>query len=93
MRKTCLIIGRASQNQLWEVDLDLPFKSVSRQHAVILYNFAVRRWEIRCLSRKNLIKVDGERYAFRDKDIWLKDRSVLEICHEKMMFCLVERDD
>lgn len=37
--------------------------------------------------------MDGERYAFRDKDIWLKDRSVLEVCHEKMMFCMVERDD
>lgn len=44
VRKTSLIIGRASEHNLWEVDLDLPYKSVSRQHAVILYNFAAKRW-------------------------------------------------
>jgi hypothetical protein len=43
----------------YKVDLELPYRSVSRQHALIIYNFESQRWEIRCLSKKNLIKVDG----------------------------------
>lgn len=43
----------------FKVDLELPYRSVSRQHALIIYNFEAQRWEVRCLSKKNLIKVDG----------------------------------
>lgn len=57
---------------------------------MILYNFEAKKWEIRCLSKKNLIKIDGERFAFRDQDIFLKDRSVIEVGPENFIFCLAE---
>ena len=90
IKSLSIIIGRAGGQGLqnWKVDLELPYKSISRQHAVILYNFEASRWEIRCLSRKNLIKVDGERFAFRDKDIFLKDKTMIEVGVETFMFCL-----
>jgi hypothetical protein len=66
-------------NKTYKVDLDLNYKSVSRQHAVITYNFEAGRWEIRCLSKKNLMKVDNERYAWGDKNIWLRNKSTVQI--------------
>lgn len=90
MSSITTIIGRSGYNNNWEVDLDLPYRDVSRQHAAILFNFVQRRWEIRCLSRKNLIKVDGEKFAFRDQDIFLKDQSVIQVGPESFVFCLAE---
>ena len=38
---------------VWHVDLDLGhLKKVSRQHALIIYNFEASLWEIKCISRK-----------------------------------------
>jgi hypothetical protein len=70
----------------YKVDLELPYRSVSRQHAVVLFNFEAQRWEVRCLSKKNLIKVDGERFAYGDKNIWLRNKSELQVGPEKMVF-------
>jgi hypothetical protein len=61
------------------VDLELPYRSISRQHAAIVFNFEMQRWELRCLSKKNLIKVDGERFAYGDKNVWLRNKSEVQI--------------
>ena len=80
--KTIFFIGRnekkvirAEKTRGHTVDLDLPYKSVSRQHALILFNFEANKWEIRCLSRKNMIKIDDDRIAWGDKNIWIKNKT------------------
>lgn len=60
--KLFCIIGRAPTHYhqpnanlpvIWHVDLDLGhLKKVSRQHALIIYNFEDAFWEIKCISRK-----------------------------------------
>lgn len=90
---TVFFIGRnqkrtniSDKNKSYKVDLELPYRSVSRQHAVIAYNFEMQRWQLRCLSKKNLIKVDGQRFAYGDKNVWLRNKSEIQIGPEKMVF-------
>lgn len=61
-------------------------KAVSRQHAVIAYNFETGKWEIRCLSKRNNVKVDGERIVWGDHNVWLKNKSEVSIGSEKFVF-------
>lgn len=44
---------------IWHCDLSLPAHTpkVSRQHALIIYNFQEQYWEIRCLSRKYGVRI------------------------------------
>lgn len=82
INKTIFFIGRNEKKNKVKghtVDLDLPYKSVSRQHALIMFNFETNKWEMRCLSRKNMIKVDDERIAWGDKNIWIKNKTEITI--------------
>jgi hypothetical protein len=38
------------------------------------------------LSKKNLIKIDDERFAWGDKNVWLRNKSEIQIGTEKMVF-------
>jgi hypothetical protein len=66
MRNTHVILGRAPSVGLpctWLVDVAISdSKFVARQHALIAYNFEDGRFEIRCLSKRAKIKVDGKLY-------------------------------
>lgn len=92
--KTAFFIGRSEKRQVrngekvrsHQVDLELPYHSISRQHALILFNSEAGKWEIRCLSRKNMIKVDDDRIAWGDKNVWIKNRTEICIGPEKMVF-------
>jgi hypothetical protein len=94
IKKTVFFIGRSEKkpnkkdekNRNYQVDLELAHRSVSRQHALILFNNEAGKWEIRCLSRKNMIKVDDERIALGDENIWIKNRTEITIGPEKMVF-------
>ncbi len=90
---TVFFIGRQDRKvysmdrpRTYRIDLELPHKCISRQHAVIVYNFKARKWEIRCLSKKNMITVDQERFAWGDSNIWLRNKTEIIIGPEKMLF-------
>lgn len=91
LSNTHIIIGRkpsASSSQ-WLVDLDLgPSKYVARQHALLIYNFSAGHFEIRCLTQKGKIKVNGKMYKFQDGAVPLKHKSVISIHKTSFLFIL-----
>ena len=91
LSNTHIIIGRKpmSSNSQWLVDLDLgPSRCVARQHALLAYNFTSQKFEIRCLTRKGRIKVNGKAYKYQDGAIHLKHRSVVTIYKTSFLFIL-----
>ena len=70
MQKLYCIIGRSPVNYkkkgkqlgmkvVWHVDVDLGhLRKVSRQHALIIYNFEEETFEVKCLSRKYPVYVN-----------------------------------
>mmetsp|Transcript_27881 Transcript_27881/g.24529 ORF Transcript_27881/g.24529 Transcript_27881/m.24529 type:complete len:153 (+) Transcript_27881:931-1389(+) len=97
MTKPHAIIGRSqgkdpnskSKKFRWEVDVDLNKNNqVSRQHAVILYNYEEGGFEIKCLSKKNPVKVGNYSYDFKDKACPLPSKSMVTIGGEVFYFYL-----
>ncbi|CAG9324070.1 unnamed protein product [Blepharisma stoltei] len=91
LTNTHIIIGRKPQasDSQWQVDLDLgPSKFISRQHALLIYNFKDQRFEIRCLTKKGRVKVDGKAYRYQDGAVPLKHRSVISINKCSFLFVL-----
>jgi hypothetical protein len=91
IRNTHLIIGRKSSKGFtkWLVDLGISSsKAISRQHALIIYNFEDQIFEIQCLSKRYGIKVDGNFYKRSDGAIPLKHRTVVSIGKECFVFLL-----
>jgi len=74
----------------WIVDVNLgsSAKKVSRQHALIVYNFARGHFEVRCLSRCFPIRVDNTTCSYRDEPIKLKNRTLIVIGSEHITFYL-----
>ena len=77
------IIGKLSENPdeyYWQVDLDLGHASqISRQHAVILYNFECQwygkftsSFELKVLSKKYPVYINGEKFTYEDEPVPLK---------------------
>ena len=91
LANTHIIIGRkpSSSNSQWLVDLDLgPSKYIARQHALIAFNFNSQKFEIRCLTHKGRIKVNGKAYKYQDGAIQLKHKSVISIQKTSFLFIL-----
>lgn len=91
LTNTHIIIGRkpVSSSSQWLVDLDVgPSKYIARQHALIVYNFSSSRFEIRCLTKKGRIKVNGKAYKYQDGAVPLKHRSVVSIHKTSFLFIL-----
>jgi len=94
MTKPSAIIGRAatkdsSKKYKWEVDVDLSNSpSISRQHAVILYNYEDECFEIKCLSKKNPVKVGEYSYDFKDKACPLESKTLITLGGECFFFYL-----
>eukprot|EP00347_Sterkiella_histriomuscorum_P006936 403350869 len=86
MQKLYCIIGRSPINYkkknidlkvVWHVDVDLGhLRKVSRQHALIIYNSEKEHFEIKCLSKKYPVYVNGEAYYFKDEPQPLHSRSI-----------------
>ncbi|KAL4436215.1 hypothetical protein ABPG74_018199 [Tetrahymena malaccensis] len=94
IQKLQIIIGRSLINlpqkkMNWHIDLEVgASKKVSRQHAVILYNFEQKRFEIKCLSKKFHIKVDNNLYSIKDDPVPLKNKSLITVGNEHFYFFL-----
>ena len=54
-----LMKSSSTPRVIWHCDLSLPAHTpkVSRQHALIIFNFQDQYWEIRCLSRKYGVRI------------------------------------
>lgn len=94
LKKLNVIIGRKNHkedlsNYQWKVDIDLGNKKkISKQHALIIYNFKNRYFEIYCLSEKFPIKVDDKVLSYKANPIQLYNKSKIKIGGEKILFLL-----
>lgn len=91
LRNTHIIIGRApaGESTKWLVDLDLGIsRHISRQHALLVYNFEDQHFEIRVLSKRAKMKVDGRIYHRQDGAAVLKHHSVVSIHNVSFVFIL-----
>ena len=72
----------------WEVDVDLGhIKNVSKQHALIVYNFQLKSFEIKNLSKKFPIRVNGVRMNYND-EMPLSHKSIINIGNQEIFFLL-----
>lgn len=55
---------------------------------MILYNFEVERFEIKCLSKKYGIKVDGNLVNYKSRPFGLKNKSFFTVGNENFYFML-----
>ena len=70
----------------WEVDVDLGhIKNVSKQHALIVYNFQIKSFEIKNLSKKFPIRVNGLQMNYNE-EIPLSHKSVINIGNQEFFF-------
>ena len=72
----------------WEVDVDLGhIKNVSKQHALIAYNFQLKTFEIQNLSKKFPIRVNEFQMNYNE-EMLLSHRSVINIGNQEFYFLL-----
>ena len=98
MAKLYCIIGRSPINYknrnvevktVWHVDVDLGhLRKVSRQHALIAFNFEKETFEIKCLSKKYPVTVDKTQLTFSDAALPLKSGQIIGISNESFFFLL-----
>ena len=100
MPKLYCIIGRSPVNYkkkgkqlgvkvIWHVDVDLGhLRKVSRQHALIIFNFEQECFEIKCLSRKYPVYVNREALHFTEQPKVLTSGSIIAISSESFFFML-----
>ena len=100
MQKLYCIIGRSPLNYkkksnknalkvVWQVDVDLGhIRKVSRQHALIIYNFEKEYFEIKCLSRKYPLYVNRKALTLHEDPIPLLSGSVVTISSENFFFLM-----
>ena len=75
-------------NTVWEVDVDLGhIKNVSKQHAFIAYNFHIKSFEIKNLSKKFSIRVNGVQMNYNE-EMPLSHKSVINIGNQEFFFLL-----
>ena len=72
----------------WEVDVELnPTNKVSKQHALIVYNFEENYFEIKNLSKKFPIRVNGELMNYNE-EMPLRNKSLIVIGNHEFYFFL-----
>ncbi len=72
----------------WEVDVDLGhIKNVSKQHALIVYNFELKTFEIKNLSKKFPIRVNGIQMNYNE-EMELQHKSLINIGNQEFFFLL-----
>ena len=72
----------------WEVYVDLGhIKNVSKQHALIVYNFQIKSFEIKNLSKKFFIRVNGVQINYNE-EMPLSHKSIINIGNQEIFFLL-----
>ena len=81
--------GSAGVKVVWQCDVDLGhLRRVSRQHALIVFNFEAQRFEVKCLSRKYGVRVNREEIGFKDEARGLKSGDIVQVAGESFFFML-----
>lgn len=81
-------IGAKEGKSFWQVDLDLgQSRKISKQHALVIFNFQTCSFEIKNLSKKLPIKVNGEVLKYNE-EIPLSSKSVIVIGNHEFYFML-----
>ncbi len=94
IRKAVTVIGREASGTFparvqWQVDLNLKDNHrVSKQHAVILWNYQNRQFEIKCISAKFPIRVNNNKVSHSDDPVTLENGSLICIGNEFFYFQL-----
>lgn len=93
LKKTYAIIGRKPDNPNlkydWDVDINLKNNlKVSKQHALIAFNFKNSQFEISCLSKKNSLSVNRKLLKVEDEPYPLYDESTIKVGGEVFHFLL-----
>ncbi len=91
INKLCSVIGREPEvgraDVTWTVDVPVRnTKGCSKQQALLLYNFETGKFEIKCISAKIPIDVDGKELTFNDPPFAVKNGSVITIGSEAFHF-------
>ena len=77
------------EGETWYVDLNLfPTKKISRQHALIAYNFEKLQFEIRNLSKKYRLYVNEIVLTYNDAPHPLNSRDIIHIGKHTLSFLL-----
>jgi hypothetical protein len=72
----------------WQVDVDLgQNRKISKQHALIAYNFQTCSFEIQNLSKKHPIKVNGEAIKYGE-EMPISSKSLISIGNQEFYFLL-----
>lgn len=98
MKDLCCIIGRAPEiselklentpELTWEVDISLgKHKHVSKQHALIAYNFDDSCFEVKNLSKKYKLQLNGEEIK-PGEEMPLSSKSIITIGNQEFTFFL-----
>ena len=78
----------------WPLDLDLyPDPYVSRQHAIITFNFQIEKFEIRCLSKTNPIRVKDRLVSDKDDPALLEENCFIRIGKQMLWFSIMNEED
>lgn len=78
----------------WKVDLDLyPDPYVSKQHALILFNFQTEKFEIKCLSSTNPIKLKDRLLSEKDEPRPLEENCFIRIGKQMLWFSLMGEEE
>ena len=98
IRKPVVVIGcckKIKQGDFeWPLDLDLyPDPYVSRQHAIITFNFQIEKFEIRCLSKTNPIRVKDRLVSDKDDPALLEENCFIRIGKQMLWFSIMNEED
>lgn len=78
----------------WEVDLDLfPDPYVSKQHALLAFNFQIEKFEIKCLSATNPIKVKDKILTSKDDPKVLDENCFIRIGKQTLWFTITNEEE
>ena len=93
--KACSVIGREPPAGLtgvtWLVDIPVKnTKKCSKQQALVLYNFETNKFEIKCISARISMEVDGRSLTADDAPRPLENGSVFDISGESFYFYLAK---
>jgi FHA domain len=97
--KPSVIIGatkkaRGDEQFSWTLDIDLfPDPFVSKQHALLMFNFQTEKWEIRCLSATNPIKVKDRILTEREEPRMLDENCFIRIGKQTIWFSLQQEEE
>lgn len=87
-------LDKTKSEYSWEVDLDLfPDPYVSKQHALIAFNFQTEKFEIRCLSSTNPIKVKDKILSSKDDPRPMDENCFIRIGKQTLWFTITNEEE